>query len=211
MRARCDSKKFGGIELAIAATSAATTIATASSASAATPSAAMTAASATTASAAVAATSPTRAAAFTLRTSFVHDQRAAQKILAVERFDRFICFGVVPNFGETEAARLTRETIAQQRERIRLDTNLRKQCCYLLFRGLEREIAYIQFLHGRSPFASGACPGAKHEAEETGTRPQAANALWPHPAEASAPAAQEHLAAIGCGSQQQRVGSGLLG
>jgi RNase P/RNase MRP subunit POP5 len=131
----------------------------------------VTAASTTTASA-VAATTPAGATAFTLRTRFIHHQRAAQKILAVKRFDGFIRFGVVANLGETETARLSRETIAQQRERIRLHANFRKQRRYLLFRGLERQITDIQFLHGRSPFASGKCPGAKHEAEETGNRPR---------------------------------------
>jgi hypothetical protein len=133
------------------------------------------AASTTTAPAAVAATSAARAATFTLRTRFIHHQRAAQKILAVERFDGFVCFGVVANFGETETARLSSETIAQKRERIGLNANFRKQRRYLLFRGLERQITYIQFLHGRSPFASGTRPGAKHEAEETRSRPQAAS------------------------------------
>jgi hypothetical protein len=131
----------------------------------------VTAASTTTASPTVAATSSAGASPFTLRTRFIHDQSAAQKILAVERFDRFVCFGVVANFGETETARLPRETIAQKRERIRLHTNFRKQRRYLLFRGLERQITHIQFLHGRSPFASGTRAGAKHEAEETGNRP----------------------------------------
>jgi hypothetical protein len=60
----------------------------------------------------MAATSSAGASAFTLGTRFIHHQRAAQKILAVERFDRFVCFGVVANFGETETARLSRETIA---------------------------------------------------------------------------------------------------
>ena len=73
----------------------------------------MTAASATTASATVPATSAAGAAAFALRTCFIHDERAAQKILAVQRLDGFVCFGVVANFGETETARLSRETIAQ--------------------------------------------------------------------------------------------------
>jgi RNase P/RNase MRP subunit POP5 len=132
----------------------------------------MTAASTTPAPATVAATAAASTAAFTLRTRFVHHESATQKILAVERFDRFIRFGVVSNFGETETARLSRETIAQQRERIRLHANFRKQRRYLLFRGLERQITDIQFLHGRSPFASGKCPGAKHEAEETGNRPR---------------------------------------
>jgi hypothetical protein len=120
----------------------------------------------------VATTSATGAPTFTLRTRFIDDQRPAQKILAVERFDGFVCFGVVANFSETETARLSREAIAQQRERIRLHTNLRKQRRYLLFGGLERQITNVQFLHGRSPFASGTRAGAKHEAEETGNRPR---------------------------------------
>jgi hypothetical protein len=120
----------------------------------------------------MAATSAARTAAFTLRACFIHHQRAAQKILSVERFDGFVCFGVVANFSETETAWLSRETIAQKRERIRLHANFRKQRRYLLFRGLERQITHIQFLHGRSPFASGKFTGAKHEAEETGNRPR---------------------------------------
>jgi hypothetical protein len=130
----------------------------------------VTAASTATATASVAATSAASASAFTLRTRFVDDEGATQEILAVEGFDGLVRFGVVANFGETESARLSGETIAQKRERIRLDANFRKQRCYLLFRGLERQITDIQFLHGRSPFASGTCAGAKHEAEETGNR-----------------------------------------
>jgi len=174
MRARRTGIRYYRSELAIAAaTSAATTVtAAASSTTAATTSAAVTAASSTTAPTSVASTSPAGTAAFTLGTRFVDHERAAQKILAVERFDRFVRFGVVANFGETETARLSRETIAQKRERIRLHTNFRKQRRYLLFGGLERQITHIQFLHGRSPFASGTCAGAKHEAEETGNRPR---------------------------------------
>jgi hypothetical protein len=55
------------------------------------------------------------------------------------------------NFGETEAARLPGETIAQQRERIRLYADFSKQRLHLLFRCLEREVPNVQFLHGRSP------------------------------------------------------------
>jgi hypothetical protein len=73
-----------------------------------------------------------------LRTCFIYNQRAAQKILAVERFDGFVCFSVVANFSETETARLSGETIAQKRERIRLHPNFRKKRRYLFFRGLER-------------------------------------------------------------------------
>jgi hypothetical protein len=71
----------------------------------------------------VAATTAAGASAFTLRTGFIHHQCAAQKILAIERFDRFVSFGIVADFGETETARLSRETIAQKRERIRLHAN----------------------------------------------------------------------------------------
>jgi hypothetical protein len=118
----------------------------------------------------MAATSTASSSAFTLRTCFVHHQRAAQKILAVERFDCLVCFGIVANFGEAETARLARETITQQRKRIRLHSNFRKQRRYLLFRSLERQISHVQFLHGRYSLASGTCPDAKHEAEETGSR-----------------------------------------
>jgi hypothetical protein len=57
-----------------------------------------------------------RAAAFTLRTSFVDYQRAAQKIFAVEGCDCFLSFRIVTNFREAESARLTRETIPQESE-----------------------------------------------------------------------------------------------
>jgi hypothetical protein len=64
----------------------------------------------------MAATSSAGAATFTLRARFVYHERAAQKILAVERFDGFVRLGVVANFSKTETARLSCETIAQQRE-----------------------------------------------------------------------------------------------
>jgi hypothetical protein len=122
MRARCIGTGFYRRDLAIAATASAATVTTAaaSSAPAATTTAAVTSAPATTASSTVASAPAASTAALTLRTSFVHDQRAAQEILAIERFDRFVRFGVVAYFGETETARLSRETIAQKRERIGL-------------------------------------------------------------------------------------------
>jgi hypothetical protein len=51
-----------------------------------------------------------------LRTSFIHDQRASEKIFAVERRDCFLSFRVVANFREAESARLAGEAIAQQGE-----------------------------------------------------------------------------------------------
>jgi hypothetical protein len=90
---------------------------------------------------------------FTLRPGFVDNECAAEKILAIEGGDSLFSFCIVANFRETEAARLTRETIAKKRERIGLHTDFRKQRRDLLFCGLEREISNVEFLHGRSPCA----------------------------------------------------------
>ena len=54
-------------------------------------------------------------AALALRPGFINDERASEKILAVQGRDRFLRFRVVANLGETKAARLPRETIAKQR------------------------------------------------------------------------------------------------
>jgi len=102
-----------------AVTAAASTTATASavasaSATAASVASAMTSAAATTAS------------AFTLRARFVDHESAAHELPSVESCDHFFSFGIVPNLGESETARLTRETIAKQCERIRLHSCFRK-------------------------------------------------------------------------------------
>jgi hypothetical protein len=89
-----------------------------------------------------------------LRTRFVHHQCTTEKLLAVQRSDGLFGLAVIAKFGETESARLTREAIAKQNQRIRLDAQFRKQPLHLLLRGLERHISNIQFLHGRSPCAS---------------------------------------------------------
>ena len=82
---------------------------------------------------------PTTAAsaALSLRTSFVHHQRAAKKILDVECCDRLLRFAVIVNFGETEAARLSGKAIAEQRELVWLYPDLCKKGLYLLFRRFE--------------------------------------------------------------------------
>jgi hypothetical protein len=93
---------------------------------AAAPPAATTAASAVTtapttaASAMTTAATATTTAAFTLRTRFVDDERAAEKFAPIESCDDLFGFSVIPNFGESETARLAREPVAKQRERIRL-------------------------------------------------------------------------------------------
>jgi hypothetical protein len=65
-------------------------------------------------------------AAFALRTRFVYDERPAEKFLAVQRRDCFFGFGVVMNLGETKPARLAGETVAKQRQRVRLHPDLCK-------------------------------------------------------------------------------------
>src|SRR5208282_1488772 len=99
--------------LAVAVASAASTAMTAASATAAVAAASSATASATMAAASTAASAATT---FTLRAGFIDDERAAEKILAIQRGDHFFRFAVISNFRETEAARLSRETIAQQRE-----------------------------------------------------------------------------------------------
>ena len=102
---------WGNLAVASAVTAAipaaSATVATASASSAA-----------STSSTAVSASIPappatTAATAFSLRTSFVHYQRAAKKVFAVESCNRLLRCAVVMNLGETEAARLSRETIAE--------------------------------------------------------------------------------------------------
>jgi hypothetical protein len=72
----------------------------------------------TTVSAAITASpaTPSATTAFSLRTSFVHYQRAAKKVFAVESCNRLLRCAVVVNLSETEAARLPCKTIAEQRE-----------------------------------------------------------------------------------------------
>jgi hypothetical protein len=88
-----------------------------------------------------------------LRTSFVHHQRAPQEILPVQRFDRFSCIRIVCDFSESKSARLIGNPVAQQTDRIGLDSDFREQSCDLIFGSFKRQISQIQFLHG--PFSLG--------------------------------------------------------
>jgi hypothetical protein len=72
---------------------------------------------------AAAASAATRTTTFALRTSFVHNERAAQKIFAIEGCDCFFGFRIVADFRKAKSARLAGETIAQKSERIRLHSN----------------------------------------------------------------------------------------
>jgi hypothetical protein len=56
----------------------------------------------------------TAASALALRTGFIHHQRAAKKVLAVQRLNRFFRLRVISDFRETESTGLARKTISQQ-------------------------------------------------------------------------------------------------
>jgi hypothetical protein len=81
--------------------------------------------SATTMSSVAAASSPTSTVAL-LRARLIHHQRTAHKILSVQGGNYFFSFSVVLNFSKTKATRLSRETVAEKGERIRLHANFRE-------------------------------------------------------------------------------------
>jgi hypothetical protein len=120
-------------ELPVAAVPAAATAATATTASAAM-------ATATTASATTVAPAPatTAASTFTLRPCFVDDKRAAEEFPAIQGRDGLFSLRVVANLRKAEPARLTGESIAKERKRIRLHARFREQRRHLFFRSLER-------------------------------------------------------------------------
>jgi len=97
--------------LPVAASATATTAASAATA-AATTTTAIAAASATTAAATASAATTT--AAFALRAGFIDYDLAAFEIFSVESGNGFFSFPVVTDLDETESARLSRETIADQ-------------------------------------------------------------------------------------------------
>jgi hypothetical protein len=100
------------VAAAVAAIASATAVASASTAT----TTAIATASAATTTAVATAPPATTASAFALRTGFVDHQSAAHEFAAVERGNCFFRFGIIIDFGETETARLSRETIAEQSE-----------------------------------------------------------------------------------------------
>jgi len=104
---------------------AAVTAAAAASATAAATASAVTSAPAT-ASAVSTASAATTSSAFALRTCFVDDESAAEKFPPVQSCDDLFGFRIIPNFGESETARLAREPIAKERKRIRLHARFRE-------------------------------------------------------------------------------------
>jgi hypothetical protein len=86
----------------------------------------MATATAAVSTATAAATATTPAATFRLGPRFVDDQVSSAKILPVQRVNGALCVFIVGNFDESETARLTRKTIADQIDRRGRHSNLRE-------------------------------------------------------------------------------------
>ena len=92
----------------------------------------------TTAASATVAPATTTAATFPLRPCFVDDKRAAQELASIQSRNGLFSLRIVTNLSKAEPARLTRESIAKERKRIRLHAGFREQRRHLFFRSLER-------------------------------------------------------------------------
>jgi hypothetical protein len=135
---------------AIAAVPAISTIAAPTSATAAAISTIAAPASAT---AAITAAAPTATRTLRLWTGFVHNQIPAAKILTVQAGNCAIRFFIVGDFDERESARLPRETITNQTDGRRIDSQLPEPLLQLLFGSTEGEITDVKLLHLRTPSA----------------------------------------------------------
>ena len=72
-----------------------------------------------------------------LRTSFIDDQRAPKKFLAIQARDGFSRRNIVTDFYKGKAARLAGIAIADNRDRVRVDSELGKFRTNILFRDAE--------------------------------------------------------------------------
>jgi hypothetical protein len=144
---------------AVATTAPIATIAAASTTTATTTMPTTTAAETTTAA-------PT-AATLLLGTSFIDHQIAATEVLTVERVNGAISLFVIGDFNESETARLSRKTVADEIDCGRVDTSLREKFMKRIFRGGKRKIPNVKLLHLRTPFARNrdACRGARWKVE----------------------------------------------
>jgi hypothetical protein len=164
VKSRAHPRLLGGTEKtaktlpAIPAVATTTTIAAATAASTTAATSTAITAPATTA-AAVSTASSAATGALGLRTSFVHYQVPASKVLTVQRGDRAICFFIIGDFDEGEPTRLARETVANQTDRGRIHSNLTKPFLQLLFGSVEREVTNVELLHLADSF----CPEPYHD------------------------------------------------
>ena len=84
---------------------------------------------------------------------FVDDEVPAAKILAVEGVNGTASVIVVGNFDESEAARLSRETIANEIDTRGSNTDLSEPLLELLFRRGKRKVTHVKLLHLPTPSA----------------------------------------------------------
>lgn len=131
---------------AVAAIAPVAAISTIAASPAAATTAAVTTATTTTA-AAIAAATTTPTAARLLRTRFVDHQIAASEVLPVHGIHGAIGFFIVRDFHERKAARLPRETIADEVDCGRGNTCLGKMLVQGIFRGGKRKISNVKLLH----------------------------------------------------------------
>jgi len=87
-----------------------------------------------------------------LGTSFVDDERASQQILAIQARNGFFGCDSVTDFYKGKSARLAGIAIADDRDRIGVDSEVGKFRADILFRDAERKIPYVEFLHRPSPY-----------------------------------------------------------
>jgi hypothetical protein len=112
------------------------------------------AATSTAVTSATAATAPAATAgALGLRPRFVHDQVPTTEILTVQRVDRPVCVFVITYLDEGEAARLARETIADQIDTRGSYADLREPFMKLIIRCRKRKIPNVELLHLPAPSA----------------------------------------------------------
>jgi hypothetical protein len=95
--------------------------------------------------------SATASAALCLGTCFIHHEVSPAKILTIQRVDRAIRVFVICHFNESEPARLSRKTVANQIDARGSYTDLRKPLVQLLFRRGKRKISDIELLHPLTP------------------------------------------------------------
>jgi hypothetical protein len=83
---------------------------------------------------------------------FVHHDIPPHEVVAIQRLDRALGFFVAIDFDKAEAARLTRETVAYQRDAGHRHACLREPAAQFLFAGLKRQITHVEFFHRPTPF-----------------------------------------------------------
>lgn len=104
-----------------------------------------------------------------LRTGFIDHQIAAAEVLAVQGIDGAVGFFVIGDFNEGKAARLSRETVADEIDCRGIDASLREIIVQRILRGGKRKIPNVKLLHLRTPFARNrtAFRGARWKAKKT--------------------------------------------